>query len=154
MPRWLLIGGAVLIGLLLVAQIVPINRSVPADLDPQQDFLTYSNTSEMITGLVKEACYDCHSYQTEYPWYAKVAPVSFWIQNHVNHGRENLNFSTWTAYPIDKQIHKLEEIIEEVEEGHMPLPAFVRRHPEADLSDHQKEQLLRYFRSQHQLLAG
>jgi hypothetical protein len=127
----------VLLLALVVIQFIPVDRSVP-EVDPGQDLLAISNTPEQMRSLIKDACYDCHSYETEYPWYAYVAPVSMWLQGHVDHGRGHLNFSTWTAYDADEADHKLEEIGEEVGEGHMPLKSFIWMHPEAKLSDEQR----------------
>jgi len=84
-----------------------------------------------VTQMIKAACYDCHSNQPKYPWYANIAPVSWNIASHIQVGRYNLNFSEWGAYTKDEQDHKLEEIIEEVESGHMPLPGYLRMHGEA-----------------------
>ncbi len=144
MSRWLKIGLGIF-AILLLIQLIPVNRSVPA-VAPETDFLVYANTPENIGKLIKTACYDCHSYETKYPWYAKVAPVSFWIQHHVNEGREHLNFATWTTYDIGKQFHKMEESIEEIEEGHMPFPNYIRLHSEAKWTATEEEQVLGYFR--------
>ncbi|WP_367390960.1 heme-binding domain-containing protein [Lewinella sp. LCG006] len=134
----------VLVGLLLAAQLIPIDRSVPA-VDSSADFLTAVNAPPAIATLVQNACYDCHSYQSEYPWYAKVAPVSFLIQSHINGGRQHLNFSEWTSYPAEKAAHKLEECFEEVQERHMPMKSFTWLHPEAKLSDEQVSGLAQWF---------
>ena len=129
---------------LIVIQFIPVNRSAP-EVDPSQDFVSaYEMPSDFYT-LVKNACYDCHSNEVEYPWYAKVAPVNFWIQDHVNEGREHLNFSIWGSYDIERRLHKLEEMAEEVEEGHMPLNSFTWMHPEARLTDEQRDDLVGWF---------
>ncbi len=134
----------ILVGLLLVAQFIPIDRSVP-QADPSADFLTAVGAPPAIANLIKGACYDCHSYQSEYPWYAKVAPLSFWIQGHINGGREHLNFSEWTSYPAEKAAHKLEEGYEEVQDRHMPMKSYTWLHPEAKLSDEQVSALAQWF---------
>jgi len=90
-----------------------------------------------IAGLLKGACYDCHSNQPEYPWYASIAPVSWWIDEHMEHGRDELNFSKWATFSKRKRDHKLEEMVEEVEGGHMPLPSYTWMHSEARLNDEQ-----------------
>lgn len=136
--------GLVLLLALIVIQFIPVDRSVP-EADPGQDFtMSYEMPQEFVS-LVREACYDCHSYEAEYPWYAKVAPLNFWIQGHIDEGREHLNFSIWTTYDIDRKLHKLEEMVEEVEEGHMPLKSFTWTHPEARLTDEQRAKLVRWF---------
>lgn len=134
----------VLVGVLIIAQLIPIDRAVPT-VDQEADFLQVSNAPPAIATLIKNACYDCHSYESEYPWYSKVAPLSFWIQGHINGGRQKLNFSDWTSYPAKKAAHKLEECYEEVEERHMPLKSFTWLHPEAKMTDEQVAELVQWF---------
>lgn len=129
---------------LLLLQLVPVDRTVPEGTEGQ-DFLVAVAAPEAIATLVKGACYDCHSYETKYPWYANVAPLSFWVQGHINEGREHLNFSTWTAYPAKKAAHKLEECYEEVEERNMPMKSYTWMHPEGKLDDAQASALAQWF---------
>lgn len=136
---------------MLVLQLIPVDRSVP-QTDPQADFLTYANTPFNLSEPIKAACYDCHSNQTKYPWYAKVAPVSFWIQHHVDEGREHLNFSEWTTYDPGKQLHKMEEIVEEIKEGHMPFPVYLRMHDEAEWDAEKEAMILEYLTSWVEIL--
>lgn len=132
-----------LVGLLLI-QFIRIDKTLPAS-DPSQDFLAVNATDEGTANILRNACYDCHSHQTEYPWYTNVAPLSWWIQNHILEGREHLNFSIWSTYPAKKSHHKLEECIEMTKEGEMPLASFTWTHPEARLSSEQKALLTGYF---------
>lgn len=139
----------ILLGLVVVfvlIQLIPVDRSVP-ELDGRQDFLTITQPTAEIAQLVQDACYDCHSYKTVYPWYAKVAPLNFRIQEHVNHGRGELNFSVWAEYDAEKADHKLEECVEELKEGKMPLEPYIAMHPEADLTDEQRAMLASWFES-------
>lgn len=87
--------------------------------------------------ILKTACYDCHSANTEYPWYNNIAPISYWLADHVNEGKEHLNFSDWENYTAKKKDHKLEEMIEEVKEGHMPLNEYTWTHADAQLAKEQ-----------------
>ncbi|MBL7473152.1 heme-binding domain-containing protein [Robertkochia sediminum] len=91
--------------------------------------------------VLKQACYDCHSNNTNYPWYAEVAPISYWIADHVEEGKEHLNFSAWTQYSAKKKAHKMEELIEEVEEHEMPLDSYTWMHKDAKLDEAQIEAL-------------
>ncbi len=129
---------------LVVIQFIRPSREVPP-LNPGSNFVALNNPPTEIVDLLKSACYDCHSYSTKYPWYANVAPVSWWIGNHIREGREHLNFSTWGKYPFKEQAHKAEEIAEEVGEGHMPEKAYTWMHPEARLTAAQRQQLVEYF---------
>ena len=134
----------IVLAVLVLSQLIPVDRSVP-EVDPAQDFLAVVDAPPAMAPLIKDACYDCHSYQTTYPWYANISPISFWIQGHIKGGRQNLNFSEWTAYPADKAAHKLEEAFEEVEERHMPMKSYTWLHPEASMSDEQVGALAQWF---------
>lgn len=134
----------VLVLAIVVIQFIPIDRSVP-EADPNNDFLAAVETPLSIQNLMKDACYDCHSYQSKYPWYAYVAPVSLWVQGHIKDARKHLNFSEWANYDAERRDHKLEELVEEVGEGHMPLNSYLKAHPEARLTDAQREELTDWF---------
>lgn len=97
-----------------------------------------------IRTILENKCYDCHSNQTVYPWYAQVAPVSIWIDGHIEEGREHFDVSDWASYDAEKKDHKLEELIEEVEEGKMPLPSFTWIH--GTISTEERDMLLRWAR--------
>lgn len=100
--------------------------------------------------LLQAACYDCHSNLTVYPWYAEVQPVAWWIADHVEEGKEELNFSAFTNLPLAVQHHKLDEVIEVLEEGEMPLESYtyLGMHPEANLTNNQKEILMGWAKDQ------
>ncbi|MBR9921915.1 MAG: heme-binding domain-containing protein [Bacteroidetes bacterium] len=140
--RRILLG---LLAVLVIIQLIPVDRSVPENMDGRQDFITMMNPPAEIATLLTDACYDCHSYKTKYPWYSKVAPVKWWIQDHINEGREHLNFSVWGSYEAKKADHKLEECVEEVEENKMPLDSYINMHPEADLTTEQRAQMTAWF---------
>jgi uncharacterized membrane protein len=127
----------------LIQFIRPDYDNPPAD--PTADYLAQTTPPSEVGQLIKASCYDCHSHHTRYPWYAQVAPASWWIAHHVEEAREHLNFSTWTAYDAEKKAHKLEECAEEVREKHMPLRSYPPLHPEARLSDEQRERLAAWF---------
>ena len=141
----------IFIAILLLIQLIRIDTTNKST-DKAMDFTVQSGADENISGMIRAACYDCHSHVTTYPWYAKVAPVSWWIGNHVTEGREHLNFSEWTAYDAEKQKHKLEECIEMVRTGEMPMKSFTWLHPEARLSDEQKQELSGFFNKLYEAL--
>ncbi len=109
----------------------------------------YAVTDE-VNGILKVACNDCHSNKTEYPWYANVQPVASWLAHHVEEGKDELNFSTFTKLPIAVQNHKLEETIEMVKDGEMPLPSYtyLGLHKEANLTEDQKKVLIDWAKAQ------
>ena len=95
-----------------------------------------------VEAILKPACYDCHSNMTRYPWYAEIQPIAFWLANHVNEGKRELNFSTFTSRRLAVQNHKFEEIIEMVKEGEMPLNSYTWTHGDAKLSEQQRQTLV------------
>lgn len=112
----------------------------------EKDFIVSEKPPKEVEVLLRKICYDCHSNQINYPWYSKIAPVSWWIKDHINVGREHFNFSEWGNYPQGKKAHKAEECWEEVEEGEMPLQSYTFIHRDATLSDTDKALLINYFK--------
>ncbi|MFK7900534.1 MAG: heme-binding domain-containing protein [Cyclobacteriaceae bacterium] len=137
---------AAVILLLIAIQFIPVDKENPRSV-AELDFFEINTPSNELHVLVKKACYDCHSNQTEYPWYASVAPVSFVVAHHIEEGREHLNFSDWGTYSEREQDHKLEECIEEIEEDEMPLKAYTWLHSSANLNSEDKEKLISFFKS-------
>lgn len=129
-----------------VMQFFRIDKSAP-EVVKVKDFISMVQPDEATEKLLRDACYDCHSNETKYPWYSNVAPVSWWLQHHVEEGREHLNFSTWGDYDEETKNHKLHECEEEVEEGEMPLSSYTITHGDAKLSKEQKEELAEWFES-------
>ena len=105
---------------------------------------------KQVNDLLQAACYDCHSNKTVYPWYANVQPLGWWIAEHVEDGKEDLNFSEFTNLPLAVQNHKLDEVIEVLEEGEMPLESYtyLGLHPEANLNSEQKDVLMVWAKDQ------
>ncbi|AWW31139.1 cytochrome C [Echinicola strongylocentroti] len=110
--------------------------------------------TDEVTSILGRACNDCHSNSTDYPWYAHFQPVAWWLDGHIKDGKRHLNFDDFTNAPIARQNHKLEEIIEMVEEGEMPLSSYTAlgMHPEADLTEKEKTTLIDWARSQMAML--
>lgn len=104
--------------------------------------------------VLKVACNDCHTNNTEYPWYSRVQPVAWWLDHHITDGKGHLNFSDFTSLPLAIQNHKFEEVIEMVEEGEMPLPSYTYfgLHSGANLSEEQKDLVMDWARDQMQYL--
>ncbi len=133
-----------LLAFLIIAQFFPIDKTNP-EIDPAKDFITLNNPPPNLATLIKDACYDCHSNHTEYPWYTSVAPVSWWIKGHINGAKKHLNFSEWTAYDAKKADHKLEECFEMVSDGKMPLKSYTWLHSEAKMTAVQSKELADWF---------
>ena len=105
-----------------------------ASIEP---FLEDTNPPEDVKAVLKESCLDCHSDHTRYPWYNNITPVNYWLADHIRHGKGDFNVSKWDDYSVKRKDHKLEELIEEVKEKHMPLPSYTWTHKEANLSPEQ-----------------
>ena len=107
-------------------------------------FITETNPPEDVKLILKSTCYDCHSNNTRYPWYNNIAPVSYWLADHVKEGKGELNFSVWGSYSAKKKDHKLEEVVEVIEAGEMPLKEYTWTHEEAKLTDAQKQAIIKW----------
>jgi hypothetical protein len=139
----------ILIGLaivLVLIQLIRIDKTNPSAVDTE-DFIMATQANDEVAAILKNACYDCHSHHTKYPWYADVAPVSWLLRSHIKEGRQHLNFSTWTTYDVKKQNHKLEECVEVIENGSMPMKSYTWTHSAAKLSADQKNKLTAFFAS-------
>ena len=136
----------VIVAVLVIIQFFTIDKTT-TPVDVTTDFISVTQPPKKVAEIIKTSCYDCHSNQTNYPWYTNVAPVSWWVGHHIEEGKEHLNFSNWTAYSDKKADHKLEEFYEEVEEGEMPLESYTIVHGEAKLSQEDKELLISWVKS-------
>lgn len=134
----------IVVTVLIVIQFV--RPSYPERNDSKSmDFLENTAPSDEVAALIRNTCYDCHSYQYNVPWYGNVAPTSWLVSNHVNEGLEELNMSEWTAYDRKSMLHKLEECAEEVGEGEMPLKSYRITHPKARFSKEERQLLVNWF---------
>jgi hypothetical protein len=104
---------------------------------------------EDVASIMKVACDDCHSNKTEYPWYANIQPVAWWLNNHITDGKKHLNFSDFTNRRIAYQNHKFEEVVEMVEKKEMPLASYTYMglHAGANLTDAQRETLINWAKT-------
>ena len=128
---------------LAAAQLVrPVHTNPPSD----GELVAPSGTSE----ILRRACYDCHSNETRWPWYASVAPLSWLVQHDVDEGRRRLNFSSWQDYASDPATaaHKLDEIAKTVARGNMAPWHYRLLHPDARLSDEDRAALARWAAEQ------
>ncbi|MFO0355414.1 MAG: heme-binding domain-containing protein [Sphingobacteriaceae bacterium] len=132
--------------LLVLIQLIRIDKS-NKELTPENDFINITKPDAELASILKASCYDCHSNEITYPWYTNIAPVSWWIKHHINEGSEHLNFSEWGTYSAKKADHKLEECVEMVSEGEMPMWSYTLMHSNAKLDQTQKEKLIAFFNS-------
>ena len=100
-----------------------------------------------VQSILKTSCYNCHSNNTVYPWYAEIQPAAWWLADHVKEGKKELNFSEFASYRIGRQYRKLEEINGEVKEDKMPLKSYLWIHKNSKLSEQQKLTLANWVTS-------
>lgn len=118
----------VLVVVFVAMQLVPVNME-----NPPVKAAFEGTDAEM--EVLRRSCYDCHSNETVWPWYSRVAPFSWFVAHHVEEGRVRLNFSEWGSYSPQRQAHAAMESYEEAHEGGMPLGSYLWLHPEAALSE-------------------
>lgn len=107
------------------------------ELASMDAFMAETNPPEDVKIILQEACIDCHSDVTRYPWYNNITPVNYWLANHVKDGKKHFNLSSWEGNSVKRKDHKFEELIEMVEDKEMPLNSYTWTHSEAKLSDAQ-----------------
>ena len=135
--KWVVIALAVIfVGI----QFIRPARTNPA-IDPAQTIEAHVQVSPEVSSILARSCNDCHSNKTVWPWYTNVAPVSWWLSNHVKEGRKELNMSEWGRLPRDRQERKLRQMCDEVTDGVMPLSSYLPMHPGARLSEQDKKTL-------------
>lgn len=122
-----------LLAVLVLIQFIRPQRNQFANAS-SNDIAMHYPVPENIVGILKRACYDCHSNYTTYPWYTNIQPVGWWLQNHINEGKRELNFSEFATYTRKRKAHKMEEVAEMVEKGEMPLNSYTWIHKDAILT--------------------
>ncbi|AIL44487.1 MULTISPECIES: heme-binding domain-containing protein [Elizabethkingia] len=130
----------------IIIQFFPIDKVNPP-VNERMDFLTIKKTPEEVSKVIRNSCYDCHSNETKYPWYSNIAPVSWWMKDHIIDGRKHLNFSTFATYDTERQLRKLDESVEMIEKDKMPLETYLLVHQNARLSDMDKKILIKYLKN-------
>lgn len=131
-----------LVVILVLIQVVRPNMTNPP-LDPARQLVA----PPQVQAILDRSCNDCHSNKTRWPWYAQLAPVSWFLADHVKDGRRELNFSEFKTYSAKKANHKLQEVCEQVEQREMPLKTYLPLHPSAQLSDADRKTLCDWTRA-------
>lgn len=135
--KWWKYLGLLLLLLFIGIQFVP-NELPEVSLDNPDDLIQSGLVSGEVAGLLKSACYDCHSNETKYPWYSHIAPTSWLVSKDVREGREALNFSDWQKSEMMQQLGMLDDVAEEVDEKRMPMDIYIKMHASAKLTDDQR----------------
>jgi hypothetical protein len=133
-------------GLLLIAVLILIQFFRPEknlqSAAQEYDLLQVSNVPESLTTILRTSCYDCHSNHTNYPWYSRISPVSWYLDKHIRLGKEDLNLSEYGRLDKVEKIGVLSDIYDVLEAGSMPLQSYVLIHRDARLSQDQIDALM------------
>lgn len=126
--------------LIVLAVLFAVIQFFPSGLprNEAEDHRSIANSGiagDSIIVLLKNSCYDCHSNQTEFPWYSKVKPVAWFLSNHIKEGKEHLNFSVWEDYSTREKLGLINDIVEETASGAMPLKSYLLIHRDARLTE-------------------
>jgi cytochrome c551/c552 len=138
MKRRLRISALAVLILLAAAQLVQPETPNPR-VNPARRLWSDSHMNPRVTEIMQRACGNCHSYETKWPWYVKISPVSWFMARHVEQGRAKLNFDEWSSAAAADQ---LEEIYDSIAKKKMPLWSYLLMHPEARLSQADRDTLL------------
>ena len=131
--------------LFLIIQLFPISKNQSKEYS--QDISTIEKITPDVKNVLQSSCYDCHSNNSNYPIYASIQPLAWWLQHHIDEGKEELNFSEFAGYSPRRRFHKLEEIKEQILENEMPLYSYTIVHTQAKLSEQQKSILINWVNS-------
>lgn len=139
----------ILVALLIVFIIMQFfgpdkNEGEMASIDA---FIADTNPPNEVHSILKNACFDCHSDVSRYPWYNNITPVNYWMADHIEHGKGHFDVSAWDSYSVKKKDHKLDELIEMVESKEMPLPSYTWTHGDAKLTDEQINSIISWAKS-------
>jgi hypothetical protein len=127
----------------LSMQLIQVDRTNPKIVKNME----LNSSNEFAMKIFKDACYDCHSNETKWPWYSYIAPMSWTISKHVKDGRRALNFSNWNSYTDEEKREKQEAIFRTIYIS-MPLSSYVVFHKEADISHDDRTKLRKWLKSE------
>ena len=117
-------------------------RNESFEQDITANFTKVYNVPKNVEAILRTSCYDCHSNNTNYPWYANIQPVRFFMEHHIKEAKEDLNFSEWGNYSKRKQENKLDRIVKQIKSDEMPLASYTLIHKNARLTTVQKEEIM------------
>ncbi|MFC6269480.1 heme-binding domain-containing protein [Frigoriflavimonas asaccharolytica] len=138
-----IIATVLLIAFVLI-QFLPkqINKSQTTS---KADFMSVNNVPVNIKSKLQTSCYDCHSNNTNYPWYSKVQPVAMFLQNHIIDGKKELNFSEWDSLSVRRKKSKLKAIVNQIKDGEMPMSSYTIIHRDAIFSKAEKDEIVQWM---------
>jgi hypothetical protein len=146
--KWIAAAAVVGFGLL---QFASPDRTNPP-VTPGHDLFTLNPPPAKVAALVRTSCYDCHSQETEWPWYSRIAPVSWLVAGDVRRGRERLNFSDWPVTDPTRAARKFGNISDMVDSAEMPPAKYTLIHRHAVLSADQRQAIVDWAEAQAKIL--
>ena len=144
--KFLKYTGLFLLAVLLVIQFIHPKRNRSEGTQPNYIGNNFAIPADVKSILVK-ACNDCHSNNTRYPWYSKIQPVHWWLDKHIRNGKKGVNFDEYTNKRLRYQFHKMEETIEMVKEGEMPIKSYKWTHKDARLTADERKKIVDWANS-------
>lgn len=126
-------------------QFVPTEHN-QSDIIPKSDFVMVNKPPKNVSMILQESCYDCHSNNTDYPWYNKIQPVAWFLEDHIKEAKNELNFNDWNDLSNRRKNSKLKSIINQIEDDEMPLTSYTLIHRDAILSPSEKELIINYMK--------
>lgn len=138
--RIIVVGLFALVGI----QFIPANLN-KQEVIPTSDIRHVYDIPDRVLNILETSCYDCHSNNTNYPWYSNIQPARMIMDHHVKEGKEELNFNEFKNYSDRRKRNKKQSIGSQIEEGEMPLPSYLIMHEEAKLSEEEKLALIEFF---------
>jgi hypothetical protein len=143
----------VLVLLALVGlQLVHTPRNESTHVSENDLFAKYAAPAG-VEAAIRESCYDCHSNNTRYPWYDTIQPVAWWVNRHIEEGKDHLNFSEFGRYSTKQAARKLSESYDEIDDDTMPLKSYRLLHPKSRLSPEAKKQILAWLEATQDKIA-
>lgn len=135
--KWLiLVGLFAIVGIQFIPTVVNQQESIP-----ETDIRYVYGMPDNVMRTLESSCYDCHSNNTRYPWYSRLQPIRFMMDNHVDEGKGELNFNEFANYSDRRKISKLSAVSEQIKEQEMPLPSYLLLHPEATITKQQADSI-------------
>lgn len=133
--------------LFLVVQLYQPARNLAYEQDLTANFTKVYTVPENVKTILRTSCYDCHSNNTNYPWYSYIQPVRMIMDSHIKKGKKNLNFNEWGNYSSRKKRNKLDRIVKQIKSDEMPLASYTLIHKNAILTPTQKEEVMNWINS-------
>jgi hypothetical protein len=149
MRKWFKWIGGILVLAAIALQFTNPSHQNPPVL-PGHDLFATNAPPAGVGMLLRNSCYDCHSFESKWPWYSYIAPVSWYVARDIEAARSNLNFSDWPHDDAGRVRKRWRHIADEVEDGEMPMPGYARMHPQARLDEGQRAELVKWAKEQSQ----